>query len=162
MSSKRKSAIVLVLCVLSIGQIHSQSTVPAAGGTAMGSGGSATYSVGQLAWNMFQGSNHTILQGVQQPFEISVVTSIENTEYINLVCKIYPNPTRGVIKLIVISDDFKNLRFRLYDINGTVLQDKPILDEETEILTDNFFSSACFLRVTKDNREVKVFKIIKL
>ncbi|MCK7539736.1 MAG: T9SS type A sorting domain-containing protein [Marinilabiliales bacterium] len=123
---------------------------------------SATYSVGQMAWNMFSGSNGTILEGMQQPYEISVVTSIENTDYINLVCTVYPNPTRGSIKLIVKSADLTNMGFQLYDINGTILQDKPIRDEETDIYMSNLFSSVYFLRISRDNREVKVFKIIKL
>lgn len=162
MRSGRKSAIVLVLCILCIEKIQSQSTIPATGGSAIGSGGTVTYSVGQLAWHMFPGSNGTILEGVQQPFEISVVTSVENTEYINLVCTVYPNPTHRVIKLIVELADYKILRFQLYDINGTVLQDKQIQDRETKITMDNLFSSIYFLRVIINNREIKVFKIIKL
>jgi len=150
------------MCLLCFTVAESQQTIPAAGGTAAGSGGSATYSVGQMAWNMFPGSNGTILEGVQQPYEISVVTSIENTDYINLVCMVYPNPTRGSIKLIVKSADLNNMRFQLYDISGIVLQDKPIRDEETDIYMSNLFSSVYFLRISRDNREVKVFKIIKL
>jgi hypothetical protein len=162
MRSKRKAAFVSVICILGIGQIHSQETVPATGGTATGSGGSITYTVGQMAWHMVPGSNGTILEGVQQPYEISVETSIEMTEYIDLVCTVYPNPTRGAIKLIVTTADFKNLKFQLYDINGSVLLEKQIRDEETEIPMDNLFSSVCFLRVIQGNREVKVFKIVKL
>lgn len=153
-------ALLLYLFCFTIAE--SQHDIPATGGTAAGSGGSVTYSVGQMAWNMFSGSNGTILEGMQQPYEISVVTSIEHTDYINLVCTVYPNPTRGAIKLIVKSADFKNMGFQLYDINGTVLQDKPIRDEETEIYMNNLFSSVYFLRISRDNREVKVFKIIKL
>ena len=142
--------------------IVAQETIPATGGTATGSGGTVTYSVGQLAWHMFPGSSGTILEGVQQPYEISVVTSIENTEFISLVCRLFPNPTRGVVKLIVKTDDYQNMGFQLYDINGTILQDKPIEDEETEISMDNLFSSVYFLRVIRENREIKVFKIIKI
>ena len=152
----------LSICLFCFTIAKSQHAIPATGGTAQGSGGSVTYSVGQIAWNMFPGSNGTILEGVQQPYEISVVTSIENTDYINLVCTVYPNPTRGSIKLIVKSADLNNMRFQLYDINGAILQDKPIRDEETDIYMSNLFSSVYFLRISRDNREVKVFKIIKL
>lgn len=154
--------LLLVVSCLSFTTLQAQSTTNAAGGTATGSGGSVTYSVGQLVWHMLPGSTGTVLQGVQQPYEISVVTSIENTEHISLVCTVYPNPTRGFIKLIVESEHYKGLRFQLYDINGTVLQDKPIQDRETEITMDNLFSSVYFLRVIRDNREIKVFKIVKL
>jgi len=162
MKSNKRIIMALSTCLFCFTVAESQQTIPAAGGTAAGSGGSATYSVGQMAWNMFSGSNGTILEGMQQPYEISVVTSIENTDYINLVCTVYPNPTRGSIKLIVKSDDLNNMRFQLYDISGIVLQDKPIRDEETDIYMSNLFSSVYFLKISRDNREVKVFKIIKL
>lgn len=162
MERKIKIVALLLLGVLWATEAMAQQTIPATGGNATGSGGTVSFTVGQLAWHMFPGSSGTVLQGVQQPYEISVVTSIENTEFISLVCRLFPNPTRGLIKLIVESEDFKSLRFQLYDINGTILQDKPIEDEETEISMDNLLSSLYFLRVLKDNREIKVFKIIKL
>jgi hypothetical protein len=63
--------------------------------------------------------------------------------------------------LIVESFDYENLRFRLFDINGILLQDKKVESKETEISMDNLSSSVYFLKVIKNNVEVKVFKIVK-
>jgi hypothetical protein len=141
--------------------LQAQSTIPASGGNAIGSGGSVSYTVGQITYQTLSGTNGTVAQGVQQPYEISVVTSIKNSEEINLECLIFPNPTSGLAKLIFKSPDYENLRFRLYDINGVLLRDKKVESSETEISLENLSSSVYFLKVIKNNLEVKVFKIVK-
>ncbi len=156
----------IILCFLffsglGIVILQAQSTIPASGGNATGSGGSVSYTVGQILYNTISGTNGIVAQGVQQPYEISVVTSIKNSEEINLECLVYPNPTSGLAKLIFKSPDYENLRFRLYDINGVLLQDKKVESSETEISLENLSSSVYFLKVIKNNLEVKVFKIVK-
>jgi hypothetical protein len=141
--------------------MYGQESISAAGGTASGSGGSVTYTIGQLAWNMYSGSNGTILQGVQQPYEISVITAVENTRDINLECLVYPNPTRGLVKLFVTFSVNRNLRFQLYDLNGVILQDMKVDSDVTEISLEKQPSSVYFLKVISNNQEIKVFKIIK-
>jgi len=138
-----------------------QSTNLASGGNASGNGGTASYSVGQIFYSTISGANGIVAQGVQQPFEISVVTAIPKSEYINLECLVYPNPTMGAVRLVIESDEYENLKFRLYDINGMLLQDKRVESRETEISMENLTSSVYFLKVIKNNKEVKVFKIVK-
>lgn len=153
------SAVVFALMWTDI--IPAQEIIPATGGNAVGSGGTVSFTVGQVVWNIFQGSTGSFLQGVQQPFEISVVTAVQNTEYINLVCIAYPNPTSGQLKLRVESSVFNDIRFQLYSLKGLVLKDEKIISEETEIHMENLPSSVYFLRVFLNEMEVKVFRIIK-
>jgi len=150
------------LCLTGYGlTIQAQNSIPATGGNAIGSGRTVSYSVGQVTHNTYSGTNGTVAQGVQQPYEISVVTAIENTEGIILEYKVYPNPTSGLLRLIIKPFDQKNFRYKLVDINSVLLQDKKIESEETEISMDNYTPKVYFLQVIKDNQEVKVFKIIK-
>jgi hypothetical protein len=159
---KQISKLLITLFLIGYGlTIQAQNTIPATGGNATGAGGTVSYSVGQVTCNTLSGTNGTVAQGIQQPYEISAATAVENTGGINLEYAVYPNPTRGLIKLIIEPFDLKNLRFQLYDISGELLQDKKIEKRETEISMDNLSSSIYFLRVIKDNSEVKVFKIIK-
>jgi len=151
----------LLLCNLYPFIMQGQETISATGGTATGSGGKATYTAGQLVFNVITGDGFSIIQGVQQPYEISVVTAIENMNGIILQCIVYPNPTAGFIKLVIKSFENDNMRFRLFDMNSVLLKDKEIESEETEIPLENFSSSVYFLKVIKENKEVKVFKIIK-
>jgi hypothetical protein len=156
-----KSLVCLLLLSSLVTPILAQNTVPATGGNATGSAGSVSYTVGQIAFSPLSGTNGTVTQGVQQPFEISVVTAIKNTEEINLECLVYPNPTSGLTKLVFKSSDYENMRFQLFDINGVLLLDKKVESMETEISLENLSSSVYFLKVNKNNLEVKVFKIVK-
>lgn len=151
----------IFLNLISTTILKSQSTNPATGGTATGSGGSVSYTVGQLVYTILTGTQYSVSQGVQQPYEISTVTAVENTEGITLECLVYPNPTGGSIKLTIKPFDYKNMRYRLYGLNGTLLQDSKIESEETEISIDNLSPSTYFLKVLRGSKEIKTFKIIK-
>lgn len=160
---KRITAIIIVLLLSGFcPQItEAQETISATGGTATGTGGTATYTGGQLVFNVVTGTTGFIIQGVQQPFEISVVTAIANTEDITLECIVYPNPTDGIIRLVIKSFEDGKMRFLLYDLNGILLQEMKIEERETVISLENLLPSVYFLKVIKGNLEVKVFKIIK-
>ena len=161
MKQKLRILSLLLVCIYMFTWLHGQQVISATGGTATGSGGTVTYTIGQITWNMYSGTNGTILLGVQQPYEISVVTAIENTEDISLECSVYPNPTRGLIKLLIKEFDLKDLKFKLFDLNGVLIQDKKIDSEVTEIYLENQPSSIFFLKIINNNQEIKVFKIIK-
>jgi len=141
--------------------IDAQNTITTTGGNVSASGGSVSYTVGQIANGTLSGANGIVTQGVQQPYEISVVTAIRNTEDINLKCIVYPNPTSGIAKLVFESPDFDNVRYQLFDLNGVLLKDKTVESRETEISLENLSSSVYFLKVLKNNFEIKVFKIVK-
>jgi hypothetical protein len=138
-----------------------QESIPATGGTATGAGGSATYTVGQVVYHQFNGSTGFIIQGVQQPYEISIVTAIENTEDITLDCMVYPNPVKGCLKLVIGSFENDNMSFQLITMSGILIQDFKIEDKETILLMDNLRPGIYFLKVIKNNLQVKVFKIVK-
>jgi hypothetical protein len=157
---KKFNVAFVAFCLFGFGTtVQAQSTIPASGGNASGSGGTVSYSVGQVVYTKYTGTNGSVAQGVQQPYEISVITAIKNTERITL--EVFPNPTRGIIKLVIGIKDFDNLRFQLYDLSGIRIQDKKIDNEETEISMDSLMPSVYFLKVLCGNKEIKTFKIIK-
>ena len=141
--------------------IQAQLTIAVSGGNAVGSGGSVSYTIGQLTYQTLEGTTGSIAQGVQQPYEISILTAIGNTGGIVLDYKVYPNPTQGLIRLTIKPFDDGNYKFWLYDLNGIVLQNKKVISEESEISLDNLNPAIYFLMILKDNKEVKIFKIVK-
>lgn len=157
----KKIFITSMLFLFGITFLCAQETNPTTGGNANGSGGIVSYSIGQIFYNTISVSNGTIIQGVQQPFEISVVTAIKNTEYINLRCVVYPNPTSGYLKLSVESETFNDMKFYLFNMSGVRLQEDKVLSKETEIQMENYPSSTYILKIVVGNKEIKSFKIIK-
>ena len=90
MKQQRKILSIFFLLGFCIAIVQGQQTIPATGGNASGSGGSVSYTVGQILNSSISGSNGTVVQGVQQPYEISVVTALRNTEDISLKCSGLP------------------------------------------------------------------------
>jgi len=141
--------------------VSGQTVIPATGGTATGSGGTVTYTVGQVAYSTLTGSSGSVAQGVQQPWEISVVTAIEKTEGITLGMKVYPNPADDILTLTIDPFEDKDLKYMLYDMNGLLLQEKKIEDSLTEIPLLNYSSTMYLLRIVNNRQEIKVFKVVK-
>jgi hypothetical protein len=145
----------------SLSTLVAQESINATGGNAEGSGGSASYSVGQLMYQTHTGTNGSVAEGVQQPFEISVVTGIEQANGINLTVMAYPNPTTDYLMLDVMDFELSALSFQLFDLNGRLLQSKKIIDSQTRIVMSSLAPAIYFVRVIQGNKEVKTFKIIK-
>ena len=103
-------------------------------------------------------------QGVQQPFEISVVTAIEEAKGINLSVTAYPNPTTDFLQLKVDASttlSIQSMSYQLYDMNGKLLQSEKITGNQTSIVMSNLVPANYFVKVIQANKEVKTFKIIK-
>lgn len=141
--------------------LQAQTSVNATGGNASGSGGSVSYSVGQVLYQTYTRTNGSVAHGVQQPYEISVVTAIKDAKDINLSVSAYPNPATGYLTLEVNGFELSNLSFQLYDISGQLLQNQKITGSQTGIAMGNLAPATYFVKVIQGNKEVKTFKIIK-
>ena len=157
----KKVKLSFLLLGLGLTGLQAQNAVPATGGNASGSGGTVAYSVGQVVYTTNTATNGSVVQGVQQPFEISVVTGIEEAKGINLAVSAYPNPTTDFLNLKVENYDNTNLSYQLFDMNGKLLESKKITGNQTSIVMSNLVPATYFVKVTESNKEVKTFKIIK-
>tara|TARA_B100000767_G_scaffold274877_1_gene309372 strand:+ start:1122 stop:1610 length:489 start_codon:yes stop_codon:yes gene_type:complete len=153
-------AIFVVCAFFSASVTHAQQAVSASGGNAIGSGGSSSYTVGQVAFSTNIGSNGSVAQGVQIPYEFSTIVGLEATG-INLELKAYPNPANNVIHLSI--SDYKNggISYRIYNIQGKLLIDNPVKENLTSILLRDFSGGVYLLNVLDNNELIKTFRIIK-
>jgi hypothetical protein len=151
---------ILVFAVAPEG-LQAQSTIPATGGKATGAGGTVSYTVGQIVYTTNTGTTGTVSQGVQQPYEISVITGIEEAKDISLEMTVYPNPSKDNIKLLIKNFEVQDLKYQIYDLNGSMLQDKKVDGNETTISMQGYKPSTYLLKVIQGNKEIKIFKIIK-
>ncbi|MDP2386351.1 MAG: T9SS type A sorting domain-containing protein [Bacteroidota bacterium] len=160
---KFKKIVVSVILLSGFGlcKLQAQDVVPATGSTASGSGGTVSYSVGQVVYTSNSGSNGSVAQGVQQPYEISVVIGLADAVDISLSFSVYPNPTTDFLKLNTGNYKSQNLLYQLSDMNGKILESKKTQPVETTISMLNNASGIYFLKVMDNNNELKTFKIIK-
>ncbi len=161
MRHKRLKLSAVLLLGLGLTGLQAQTSVNATDGDVSGSGGSVSYSVGQVVYTTHTGTSGSVAEGVQQPYEISVVTGLEETKGINLSVSAYPNPTTDYLTLEVKDVELLNLHFQLYDMNGKLLQNEKITGNQTSIVMSNLLPATYFVKVIQGNKEVKTFKIIK-
>ncbi|MFA5972061.1 MAG: T9SS type A sorting domain-containing protein [Lentimicrobiaceae bacterium] len=164
MKYKRLQLMALLLLFLGLTGLQAQDAIPATGGNASGSGGSVSYSVGQMVYTSISGTNGLMAQGVQQPFEISLVTGIEEAKGINLIVTAYPNPTTDFLYLKVDASaqlKIQNLSYQLYDISGKLLENKKLESLHTYVDMSHLVLATYFLEVTQGKKELITFKIVK-
>jgi hypothetical protein len=159
----KKNLILSAFLVLGLGLLglNAQEASTATGGEATGTGGTVSFSVGQLMFTVHNGSTGYIVDGVQQPYEISVVTGIETNKGITLTVSAYPNPTSDLLTLRVEPFQSENLSYMLFDAMGKLLQRGKLTAHETPVSMSLLVPAIYFLRVIDNGVEVKTFKIIK-
>lgn len=150
-------AVFLLCAVLSI---QAQETIPTTGGDATGSGGSSTYSVGQLVYTTNTDIGGTVTQGVQQSFEFNTLSNPELTT-LNLTAVTYPNPATDYVVISISDAKLKDLSFNLYDLQGRAVSQGQVNQSITQIDMQSLAIGTYVLKVNQNNQELKTFKIIK-
>jgi hypothetical protein len=143
-----------------------QEAVVTSGGNASGSNGTVSYSLGQVFYITTIGTNgNSVSEGVQQPYEIFVATSVPKAEDISLSAKVYPNPVNDLLMLKTGDFEEEGLLYQLFDINGKMLQEKKVTNTESQIIMSGLRPSTYFLKIIQTDKAapkvLKVFKIIK-
>jgi len=159
MKHKLLKLCLIFLFGMGLTEINAQETIATSGGDATGSGGSASFSVGQMVYTTYTATAGSVAQGVQQSFEFTTL-GVENN-LINLALIAYPNPTNSVLTLKIKDYSLNNMYYRLYDIQGRILIQNKLTDFTTNLPTENLAPAIYFLRVSKQNKVLKTFKIIK-
>jgi hypothetical protein len=139
---------------------HAQQAVVTSGGDASGSGGSAAFSVGQVVYTTNTAAAGSVAQGVQQPYEVSIVSGVEDQQ-ISLQLQVYPNPTADYLALSIGELEMANLNFELFDMNGKLLEHKKVESTTEMIHMGHLPSATYFLKVMNQKKDLKTFKIIK-
>lgn len=151
----------LITCIFCITNSYSQESIVVTGGNASGAGGTASYSIGQIAYTVLSGSDQNAIQGVQQPYEITTLGNNEFAE-IKLTMTAYPNPVIDELSLVVNDDTLDDLSYGVFDINGkTVSQNLKVTTSETRVSMQGLNQGVYFLVINKNAKNIKTFKIIK-
>lgn len=139
--------------------LHAQSGVVAAGGDASGSGGSVSYSIGQVDYVSGTGTG-SITAGVQQPYEILVVSLRENVRQLD--CQLFPSLVSDKIELTVPGYQDEAFTYSLYDMSGRLILQEKVQQEKTFIQMNELPAATYLLTiVTETNQKTKQFKIVK-
>lgn len=136
---------------------HSFNTM---GGVATGSGGSVSYSVGQLVYTTEASDGGAMAQGVQRPYQL---TSVEiRTASPALDFSILPNPTDGNL-LLRLSDRPDTMPvYRVTDVQGKELLEGQVGFPETPIGLSGFPAGTYLIRIQNPEKQLlQTLQVIK-
>ena len=166
---------ILFIAILFHFNVQAQEATLSSGGDATGTGGSVSYSVGQVFYSVHTSADGLVAEGVQLPYEVLTITGLEEALGIRLIC--YPNPTTDALTLKVEDYDIEKLMYQLYDMNGRLLEVKKLSTNETNIPMVNLRPAPYILKIVNHQTKgsltnsvntgaealpvVKTFKIIK-
>jgi len=152
-------ALSLFLAGFSI-QVSAQETFNTSGANISGTTGSVTASIGQSFYETTSSSVGSVASGVQIPYEITSTLGTSITE-INLSLAIFPNPTADILNLKVGFKDYDKYRYDIFDNSGKLLTGKSILQEKTSIAMGAYPAAVYYLKISKDGKVIKIFKVLK-
>ncbi len=147
----------LFICLLSPA-LYAQESVNASGGNASGSGGSASYTAGQVFY-VTNGTVTTEAQGVQQPYEISVIDGVGEPGTFEF--SIYPNPTTDQLILETNNTDLDQLSYKLFDGNGKLIESNGIQSDKTILNLSGLAKASYVITIFNEDKTSQSFKILK-
>ena len=155
-----KNIVLLLMLFASSLMLFGQEVVTTSGGEGSGSGGSVSYTVGQVTNKLLNNENHSVVEGVQQPYEISTETGVELAD-ISVSMKTFPNPAKDILTLQINDFNIANLQYKLYRMDGKLIKSGQVKGIETNINMSKVTAAVYFLSVNKDGKTIKTFKIVK-
>lgn len=160
---KKIKPILFIIFVLTFNQnILSQSAILTSGANANNQTIKLSFSVGQIFYQEFHSSDFYIIEGVQQPYEISLVLSTLNFSPQIISIDLFPNPSNNYTNLKIDHPMFFVFSYKLFDVNGKVLIKGNISNIITQIDLTEISPSTYFLKVFYNQIHIKTFKIIRI
>jgi hypothetical protein len=154
----------MILLISGLGNLNlqAQKVISATGGDANGTGGSVSYTIGQMFNSTQTGTNgFLITEGVQQAYEIFTLTSVPQAENISLEILVYPNPVTEYLTIQLNDYETADLQFKIFNMKGNLLKTVKAKGNETLINASGFSSGIYFVKITDNQKLIKTFKIIK-
>jgi hypothetical protein len=136
-----------------------KNAISSTGGHFKTTGGSTSFTVGQVAYVLKKGNGSYLNEGVQQVYT-KKTTPVEELVYLKEV-QLYPNPTQETVILILSSKEDVQVRYTIMDYLGKEIKYGIILSEKSEISLRDLPSGNYFISL-KSKKEIRIFKMVKI
>ena len=153
--------VMMLLSFMLFNGLWAQEAITPSGKTISSTTGSVSYTIGQSFYHSLSGTNGFVNEGVQQPFEILVITDIGSDQSTGIELTVYPNPTSDLLTLEVPDYKISGWRFQLSDGYGSMIEKGEIQTGETKFDLSSRPKGIYLLSVFHDDQNQKTYKIIK-
>lgn len=157
---KKQQQIFFILLLIIGSKANAQESLNTSGGNIQISNGSVSYSIGQVFYTVKTGSLQTLVEGVNQPYEV-IILDQKDFDDPKFKIVVYPNPTISKITLEIHNLNFEDLSYKLFNMTGKLISQNKIKNQESEIQMEFLASSIYFLNIISENKTIKTIKIIK-
>ncbi len=107
------------------------------------------------------GTEHPLMEGVQQPWEIWVITGVELEEKGSQVFSVYPNPVKHQLTINLNCQEKKVVFYGLFDLKGEKIKKGPLLNQRTLISMQGLDSGVYLMKIFQKQKILQTFKILK-
>ena len=108
------TAITCLFCSMCFGQ----SSMNTSGGDTFSDQGSVAYSIGQVFVQINESAEISVSEGVQQPYEISLINAVFEEGDVKVSLLAYPNPTMNDLTIELQGWQHEQASFEVYDAQG--------------------------------------------
>ena len=157
---KKVTGLIIVLICISF-VCYAQQAISTAGGGATGTGGTVSYTIGQVAYTNMSASSGEITEGVQQPFEILIFAVLPEAVDGVFQCLIFPNPATEQVAVKIENYNLEKLYIRLYDENGKLMLNTKVINTETSVPLTGLPTGSYLLNIFNTHKVIRSFQIIK-
>lgn len=150
----------LFLSIYTSNFLFAQANTVTTGESTTGSGGSVSYTIGQIDYTSTTGTNGSFNQGVQQPLEFFAVNGINELGN-SFTLTMGPNPTTNEVILTVTDDSMPDLAFTLTDMNGKLIIARTPFVSSVVVNLENCLPGMYHLFISTKENQTNSYKIIK-
>ena len=139
---------------------QAQESVNTLGGVDLGTGGTVSFSVGQMVYTTDSKGSGAVVQGIQRPYKITT-TDIKKLDN-NISFKAYPNPSSDDLFLEMNAFCNEKLNYQLYDMQGKLIMTNPIEIPKTQINMRSLAVGAYVIHIyNTNNQPIQTIQVIK-
>ena len=154
-------ATLTLICSLFSFILFAQESPVSAGSSTSSATGSISYSIGQVFAQGISGSSGSVNPGVQQTYQVSVLTSSEKAMGEGTTYSFYPNPTSNFITLETASLPNTLNWAKLYDKNGRLIQVMELTSSHEELDLSFLPAAEYYMHISDGEETQTILKIIK-
>lgn len=152
--------LILLLLLFVYGQLLlAQEVVATAGGTLGNSNGTMSYTIGEGVAQTLTKGDKTLTQGFHQT-TVQVIP-ISKKKDLDFSITVYPNPTSDLLTVKVEKEDVSGIQFLLFNMNGQLIMQKNMENNETSVSVTQLSTGFYLLKVQAGPIELRTFKIVK-
>ena len=154
-----KKIFVLHLSLIACISLHAQQVVSTSGDQAENSTAQISWTIGEPIIETCNGGGYELTQGFHQSY--LTVSAVDEIQMADFEISAFPNPTTETLEIVVKRASNDDLKYQLYDLNGNLLLEEKITDNEATIQTLDLQPATYFIKISEGNKTIQTLKIIK-